>query len=105
VRARQSDTFVRVPILSFLARYLKSLSLTEKPAVSVHPRHVPARGGPTDGGGGEFCHGGNITNFVNGHVGNVATQSRLRKGKLLFQSEGAEIFYRRIELTPLKKRG
>ena len=52
-----------------------------------------------------ICDGGTITNFVNGHVVNVATESRLRKGKLLFQSEGAEIFYRRIELTPLKKRG
>lgn len=35
--------------------------------------------------------GGNITDFVNGCVVNVATRSRLRKGKLLFQSEGAEV--------------
>lgn len=49
--------------------------------------------------------GGNITNFVNGQVVTVATLSRLWKGKLLFQSEVAEIFHRRIELTPLKKRG
>jgi len=48
-----------------------------------------------------ICNGGNITNLVNGRVVNVATNSRLRKGKLLLQSEGAEIFYRRIELTPL----
>ena len=32
----------------------------------------------------------------------LATASRLQKGKILFQSEGAEIFYRRIELTPLR---
>jgi hypothetical protein len=49
-----------------------------------------------------ICDGGNITNLVNGHVVNVGTGSHLRKGKLLFQSEGAEIFYRRIELTPLR---
>ena len=52
-----------------------------------------------------ICDGGNITNLVNGRVVNVAANSRLQKGKILFQSEGAEIFYRRIELTPLKPRG
>jgi hypothetical protein len=50
-----------------------------------------------------ICDGGNMTNLVNGHVVNVATGSLLRKGKILFQSEGAEIFFRRIELTPLKR--
>lgn len=49
-----------------------------------------------------ICDGDKITNLVNGQVVNVATHSRLRRGKILFQSEGAEIFYRRIELTPLK---
>jgi len=48
-----------------------------------------------------ICDRGNITTLVNGQVVNVGTGSSLRKGKLLFQSEGAEIFYRRIELTPL----
>ena len=48
-----------------------------------------------------ICDHGNITNLVNGQVVNIGTGSSLRKGKLLFQSEGAEIFYRRIELTPL----
>jgi len=49
-----------------------------------------------------ICDGDKITNLVNGQVVNIATGSRLRKGKILFQSEGAEIFYRRIELAPLK---
>ena len=49
-----------------------------------------------------ICDGDKITNLVNGQIVNVATASRLQKGKILFQSEGAEIFYRRIELTPLK---
>jgi hypothetical protein len=52
-----------------------------------------------------ICDGGNITNIVNGKVVNIGTESRLRKGKLLFQSEGAEIFYRRIDLTPLRGHG
>jgi hypothetical protein len=49
-----------------------------------------------------ICDGGSITNLVNGKVVNIGTESRLRKDKLLFQSEGAEIFYRRIDLTPLR---
>ncbi|MEI6395552.1 MAG: DUF1080 domain-containing protein, partial [Verrucomicrobiota bacterium] len=49
-----------------------------------------------------ICYRGNITNLVNGQVVNVGTGSSLRKCKILFQSEGAEIFYRRIELTPLR---
>ncbi len=51
-----------------------------------------------------ICAGGTITNLVNGRVVNVGSSSHLRKGKLLFQSEGAEIFFRRIELTPLTNR-
>jgi hypothetical protein len=34
---------------------------------------------------------------------NGGTGSSLREGKLLFQSEGAEIFFRRIELHPLSR--
>jgi hypothetical protein len=30
-----------------------------------------------------------------------ATESSVREGRLLFQTEGAEIFYRLIELHPL----
>ena len=50
-----------------------------------------------------ICHGDKITNIVNGKIVNMGTKSSLTRGKIIFQSEGAEIFFRKIELTPLKK--
>jgi hypothetical protein len=50
-----------------------------------------------------FCDGDTITNIVNGLVVNAATGSSLTKGKILFQSEGAEIFFRKIEIRPIVK--
>ncbi len=50
-----------------------------------------------------ICDGGKITNILNGKVVNVGTNASHRKGKILFQSEGAELFFRRIELLPLEK--
>ncbi len=49
------------------------------------------------------CAGDTITNILNGVVVNACTKSTHTKGKILFQSEGAEVFFRRIELLPLKK--
>jgi hypothetical protein len=49
------------------------------------------------------CDGDTITNIVNGYVVNVGTKSSLTEGKILFQSEGAEIFFRKIEIRPLEK--
>jgi hypothetical protein len=51
-----------------------------------------------------FVDGDSLVYLVNGVVVNKATGSSLKAGKLLFQSEGAEIFFRRIELQPLGKR-
>ncbi len=48
-----------------------------------------------------ICEGGNITNIVNGKIVNAGTNCSLRRGKIIFQSEGAEIYFRKIELTPL----
>jgi hypothetical protein len=48
------------------------------------------------------CDGDKITNIVNGQVVNEGTRSSLTHGKILFQSEGAEIYFRKIELTPLR---
>jgi hypothetical protein len=45
-----------------------------------------------------------ITNIVNGHVVNVGTNPSLSKGSIMIQSEGAEIFFRRVDLYPLKAR-
>lgn len=50
-----------------------------------------------------ICDGDTITVILNGYVVNVGTKSSLTKGKILFQSEGAEIFFRTIEVRPLVK--
>jgi hypothetical protein len=42
-----------------------------------------------------------ITNVLNGIVVNVGTDPSYRRGKIIVQSEGAEIFVRRVELHPL----
>ena len=49
------------------------------------------------------CDGDSITTILNGYLVNAATKSSLTRGKLLFQSEGAEIFFRKIEVRPLMK--
>jgi hypothetical protein len=49
------------------------------------------------------CDGNKITNILNGTVVNMGTNASHTRGKILFQSEGAEVFFRRIELLPLKK--
>jgi hypothetical protein len=50
-----------------------------------------------------ICDGGTITNIVNGYVVNVGTDSSHTRGKILLQSEGAELFCRRFEVRPLTK--
>jgi hypothetical protein len=47
------------------------------------------------------CDGDKITNIVNGVVVNEGTKASETQGKILLQSEGAEVYYRNIELTPL----
>ncbi len=49
------------------------------------------------------CDGDTITNIVNGLVVNVGTKSSHVEGKIQFQSEGAEIVFRKIEVRPLRK--
>jgi hypothetical protein len=46
--------------------------------------------------------GGNIAYFVNGSKVMELTDCSLTHGRILFQSESAEIYFRRIELHPLK---
>ena len=50
-----------------------------------------------------ICDGDKITNILNGKVVNAGTKASHTKGKILFQSEGAEVFFRKIDLKPLKK--
>lgn len=48
------------------------------------------------------CDGDEIRLVVNGHEVNTGTNSELKRGRILLQSEGAEVFFRNIELEPLK---
>jgi len=48
-----------------------------------------------------ICDGDTITNILNGVVVNVGTKSSHTQGKLQFQSEGAEIIFKTIEIRPL----
>lgn len=50
-----------------------------------------------------ICDGDTITNIVNGFVVSVGTKSSATMGKIQFQSEGAEIIFRKIEIRPLLK--
>lgn len=50
-----------------------------------------------------ICDRDSITNVLNGKVVNAGTKASPSKGKIIFQSEGAEVFFRRIDLKPLKK--
>ena len=43
-----------------------------------------------------------VRQYVNGKLANVGTDPFPKDGKVLFQSEGAEIFFRNIQLSPLK---
>ena len=47
-------------------------------------------------------HGDHVKHFVNGKLVNEGTEAFPASGKILFQSEGAEIFFRNIKLFPLK---
>jgi len=49
------------------------------------------------------CDGDKITNIVNGVVVNEGSKASETKGRIVLQSEGAEVFYRKVELTPLVK--
>jgi hypothetical protein len=44
---------------------------------------------------------GRCTHIVNGVIVNEGTEASLRSGRILIQSEGAEIFYRRIDIKEL----
>ena len=48
------------------------------------------------------CAGGDVTYFLNGEKVNEGRHGTFTAGRLLFQSEGAEIFFRHIELQPLR---
>lgn len=47
------------------------------------------------------ANGDRLTFSVNGQVVAAATESSFTSGKIMIQSEGAEIYFRRIDLEPL----
>ena len=65
---------------------------------------------PSSAGGGmaaaaraqAVVDGANLTYYVNGQLVNAATDSTFTSGKIMIQSEGAEIFFRRFDLEPLR---
>jgi len=48
-----------------------------------------------------IAEGGRCVHVVNGAVVNEGESASLGKGRILLQSEGAEVFFRKIELRPL----
>jgi hypothetical protein len=50
-----------------------------------------------------ICRNGDVAFFLNGEQVNGGTGGSFREGKILFQSEGAEIYFRKIELQPLDR--
>ena len=50
-----------------------------------------------------IADGGHVRYWVNGTLVNEGAQASPSRGKILFQSEGAEIYFRNIEVRPLKK--
>lgn len=51
------------------------------------------------------CRGDTITNIINGVVVNEGRRASVSGGKILLQSEGAEVFFRAVELLPLTETG
>jgi hypothetical protein len=47
-------------------------------------------------------HGNDVKQYVNGKLANEGSDPFPAEGKILFQSEGAEVFFRNIKLYPLK---
>jgi hypothetical protein len=45
---------------------------------------------------------GHVWQYVNGKLANEGTDAFPASGKILFQSEGAEVFFRNIKIYPLK---
>ncbi len=49
------------------------------------------------------AQGDHVKQFVNGKLANEGSEAFPSSGRILFQSEGAEVFFRNIKLYPLKK--
>jgi len=49
-----------------------------------------------------ICDGDTITNIVNGQIVSKIWDVKPSEGKIIFQTEGAEIYYRKVEIGPVK---
>jgi Domain of Unknown Function (DUF1080) len=49
-----------------------------------------------------IVHGNDVKQYVNGKLANEGTDPFPTDGKILFQSEGAEVYFRNMKLYPLK---
>ncbi|HZT28999.1 MAG TPA: DUF1080 domain-containing protein [Bryobacteraceae bacterium] len=49
-----------------------------------------------------YAVGDTVKYYVNGKLANEGKSSSLTKGRILFQSEGAEVYFRKIELREIK---
>ena len=49
-----------------------------------------------------ICFGGKSEHYVNGRLVNWAENLSVAEGKILLQLEGAEVFYKTVEMIPLK---
>jgi hypothetical protein len=47
-----------------------------------------------------LCNGSQTEHYVNGHLVNAGAKTSVVKGKILLQSEGAEVYYKSVELFP-----
>ena len=47
-----------------------------------------------------ICNADQFEHYVNGHLVNSGTRASVRRGRILLQSEGAEVWYRNVEIRP-----
>jgi hypothetical protein len=87
-------------------QYVKSVRFGEGPWENVTGYRDPA--GEVEKSHGEWnllelvVDHDHVKYFVNGKLVNEATDLNATKGKILFQTEGAETYYRNLEIAPLK---
>jgi hypothetical protein len=67
------------------------------------PRFTVSEGGHDIFTAMRKAQGDHVKQFVNGKLANEGSQAFPASGKILLQSEGAEVYFRKIELFPLKR--
>ncbi len=78
-----------------------ALDVERWPASDRTPGAI-CRGSPLRNQVDLVVEGDRVKYYVNGKVVNEASETVVTKRKILFQSEGAEVYYRNIRLYPLQ---